>query len=97
MSKVILAIVVWILGWIPISLYFFHSNPHFPSALAAPVLGFFGFGRKDFFDSRSNFYNQVSLPFIVFWCGLILSFACGWIISRFITRRKVAIDESAHS
>lgn len=69
MKLYIKLIVIWIIMWLPIS-YIFPSHPHYPSALLAPIMGFF----MIFLPSSWNLntFKGVILPFILFWVILLL-------------------------
>jgi hypothetical protein len=62
---------LWIAAWISVS-FCFRQNPHFPSGLCAPLLGFIAILKNGW---SGNALHEITLPWIVFWLGLSMAAA----------------------
>lgn len=75
MKYQILVPVAWCVLYVPLS-FLFQQNVHAPIfALIAPVFGF-----TVIFDGgafQGNTFKEITLPFLVFWSGLVVSVYVG--------------------
>jgi hypothetical protein len=75
--KVIIVFIIWSALWVPIGLYgVFEKNPHaLGAALIAPIYGFeFLLNARIPLNNKitGSGFNDIVLPFIIFWSVLIV-------------------------